>query len=305
MQTFARDPIQPAAAREPLLPADNPLGLEGIEFIEYASRAPQALGLALERMGFRLVARHRSRQVLLYRQGGMNVIVNAHPGAMPMVNAPSGDSALVAIGLRVHDAGQAYRRAAELGAWTVPAQIEPMELYIPSIHGVGASRIYFVDRWREFSIFDVDFTAVPRVDQHPPAIGGLHWFGVVQYIGNDRMADWTEFYTRLFGFEPLPDDERFGLLPKGRVLRSPCQGFYLQLVEPDLSELDPDGIEYLARVAFGVPDVLACVNALRAEGMAFVESQALQSSARGAVTSSHGGGAIFELVHHTKAGVAA
>ena len=63
--------------REAISDAVNPLGLDGIEFIEYATSKPQALGQVLEMMGFRPVARHRSREVLLYRQGAINIIVNA------------------------------------------------------------------------------------------------------------------------------------------------------------------------------------------------------------------------------------
>ena len=61
----------------------NPLGMDGIEFIEFATSQPQALGGLLQRMGFAAVARHRSREVMLYRQGTMNVVVNAHPDPLP------------------------------------------------------------------------------------------------------------------------------------------------------------------------------------------------------------------------------
>ena len=90
-----------------------------------------------------------------------------------------------------------------------------MELNIPAIHGVGESLIYFVDRYDEFSIYDIDFRAIPTVDPHPPAIGGMHFFGLVQYIGADRTADWVEFYSQIFGFAPLPDT---------RALRHHAQG---------------------------------------------------------------------------------
>ena len=64
--------------REAIVEASNPLGIEGIEFIEYTTPRPQALGQVLESIGFRPIARHRSREVMLYRQGGMNIVVNAH-----------------------------------------------------------------------------------------------------------------------------------------------------------------------------------------------------------------------------------
>ena len=286
------------ADRESLADATNPLGLDGIEFIEFVTAKPQALGQVLEMMGFRPVARHRSREVLLYRQGEMNIIINAHSGGLPRTVQPNDTPVISAIALRVRDAATAYRHALERGAWAVPTNVEVMELNIPAVHGVGASRIYFVDRYKDFSIYDVDFTLIPTVDPKPPALTGMHWFGVVQYIGNDRMEDWTEFYAELFGFKTLPDDKRYGILPKGRVLQSPCGRFYLQLIEPEPGILDAEGEESLQRVGFGTPDVLASVAALRQRGVGFVESQGVHSETRGALTQSVLGGAMFELVHH-------
>jgi 4-hydroxyphenylpyruvate dioxygenase len=289
--------MTPAVDREPLADAANPLGLAGIEFVEYATTKPQALGQVLEMMGFRPIARHRSREVLLYRQGDMNIVVNAHVSHHPRAQQPTERPHIAAIALRVRDAGAAYRRALDRGAWAVPTQVEVMELNIPAIHGVGASRIYFVDRWQEFSIYDVDFTPIPTVDQKPPAIAGLHWFGVVQYIGTDRMEDWTEFYAELFGFAPLGDDQRFGILPKGRLLKSPCGSFYLQLIEPEPGIVDVEGEESLQRLGFGTPDVAAAVAALRARGMGFIESAQVHTSERGALTQTQLGSVMFELVH--------
>jgi len=290
--------MQDRTDRESLADATNPLGLDGIEFIEFSTAKPQAFGQVLEMMGFRPVARHRSREVLLYRQGDMNIIINAHAGGLPRSVQPSDTPVIAAIALRVRDAASAYRYTLDRGAWTVPTHVEVMELNIPAIHGVGASRIYFVDRYRDFSIYDVDFTLIPTVDPKPAALTGLHWFGVVQYIGNDRMEDWTEFYGELFGFKALPDDERHGILPKGRVLKSPCGSFYLQLIEPEPGILDVDGEESLQRIGLGTPDVLASVKALRERGVGFVESQGVHSETRGALTQSYLGGAMFELVHH-------
>ena len=287
----------PAPDREAIGHLPNPLGLAGIEFIEYTTSAPQALGQVLETIGFRPVARHRSREVMLYRQGGMNIIVNAHASTLPRAATPSGTPVIAAIALRVRDAGAAYARAIQRGAWAVPVKVEPMELNIPALHGVGATRIYLVDRWQEFSIYDVDFVPIPTVERAPPALAGLRWFGVVQYIGNDRSSDWTEFYRELFGFEAVPDEQRFGILPKGHVLRSPCGTFYLQLIEPEPGILDLEGDESLQRVAFGTPDVLAAVQLMRERGQAFVESGAARSDARGAITQTALGGVAFELVH--------
>jgi 4-hydroxyphenylpyruvate dioxygenase len=284
--------------REAVVEASNPLGIEGIEFVEYTTPRPQALGQVLESIGFRPIARHRSREVLLYRQGGMNVVVNAHGVAPGALNSTDGETPqIAAIALRVRDAGAAWKRVVDLGGWPVPVKVQPMELHIPGVHGAGASRIYFIDRWREFSIYDVDFIPVPTVDPVVPSVAGLHWFGVVQYVGADRSADWSEFYASLFGFSELPADERFGILPKGSVLASPCGTFYLQLIEPDALVVDDTG-ERLQRVAFGAPDVPAAVKALRARGVDFVETDQLHTEVRGALTRPQLGGVMFELVHH-------
>jgi 4-hydroxyphenylpyruvate dioxygenase len=289
-----REPLQAWHADEA-----NPLGLDGIEFIEYATAKPQALGHVLEMMGFRPIARHRSREVLLYRQGGLNVVVNAHPpdgeGEVGLPEAPE----LAAIALRVRDARAAYRHVLDRGAWEVQTHPEAMELNIPAVHGVGASRIYFVDRWRDFSIYDVDFVKIPSVDTNPPPVAGLHFFGVVQYIGVDRSADWIEFYRELFGAQAILDDQRYGIMPAGHLIQfpgvDPRNGFMLQLVEPPLDAVDAR--EYFQRIGLGVGDVMAAAHELRARGIEFVESQAAHTGQRGALTKTYLSSVVFELVH--------
>jgi 4-hydroxyphenylpyruvate dioxygenase len=286
--------------REAISDAVNPLGLDGIEFIEYATSKPQALGQVLEMMGFRPVARHRSREVLLYRQGAINIIVNSHAPALGSAAAQDDKPVISAVALRVRDAADAYRRALERGAWAVPSRVEVMELNIPAIHGVGKSRIYFVDRYDKFSIYDVDFVPIPTVDQHPPAVAGLHFFGVVQYIGNDRTQDWAEFYRELFGFTEVPAGQRFGVLPKGRILQSPCPAqsrFYVQLIEPEAGVLDVEDDETLQRIALGTADVLATVTELGQRGVEFVQSRGVKTEDRGALTRSWLQSVSFELVH--------
>jgi 4-hydroxyphenylpyruvate dioxygenase len=290
-------PSSTSQNREAIQESANPLGMEGIEFIEYATAKPQQLGQILETMGFRPIARHRSREVLLYRQGDINIIVNAHE---KLNDKP----AIVAIALRVRDASAVYKRALERGAWAIPNNVEVMELNIPAVHGVGESRIYFVDRYKEFSIYDVDFTPIPTVDQHPPAVAGLHFFGIVQYIGNDRTDDWTEFYRELFGFTELASDQRFGILPKGRILRSPCDAsnhFYLQLIEPELGVLDVEDDECLHRMGLGTPNVVATVEQLRKAGVEFLVSKDEASLNKGALTRTQMGSVTFELVHDDRA----
>jgi 4-hydroxyphenylpyruvate dioxygenase len=277
--------------QESLPEASNVLGVDGIEFVEYATPEPQALGALLHKLGYVPVARHRSREVTLYRQGGMNLVVNSHqkPAA----------TALSAVALRVRDAGEAHRRSLHLGAWDVPTRAGDMELHIPGIRGAGDSLIYFVDRYREFSIYDVDFVFDAGAGRNPPAVAGLHWFGVVQSVLGGRALEWLDYYRSLFGFSVLPEGKYFGVLPKGTLLESPCRKFYLQLIEPPPGTDDVRWDEELVRVGLGAPDVPAAVRALQARGVAFVDRGAVQPSSKGALTQPYLGGVTFELVAST------
>jgi len=283
--------------REAVPEMANRLGIDGIEFIEYATSRPQALGQVLESMGFRPVARHRSREIILYRQGGMNLVVNAHPDDARVSATVGGHPVISAVAFRVQDALKAHTRCMALGAWDVPSHVQAMELHIPGIRGPGGSRFYFVDRWQEFSIYDIDFVPIPTVDLKPPALAGMSYFGLVQYIGADRSADWIAYFERMFDFSLIPDEQRFGILPKGTLMRSPCGRFLWQLIEPDPMMDDDEAPECLQRLGIGVPDVNAAVSLLKARGVEFVESAQLHPEDRGALTRTVLGAVSFELVH--------
>jgi 4-hydroxyphenylpyruvate dioxygenase len=283
--------------RESVPEPPNPIGMDGVEFIEFATSRPQALGGVLEKMGFHPIARHRSREVELYRQGSMNLVVNSQPADVPPTLEPAEPTTVSAFAIRVRDADAAFRRALDLGAWEIPVRAGAMELNIPAIHGVGDSLIYFVDRHEEFSIYDVDFRPIPGVDPHPPAIQGLHFFGIVQYVGVQRTGDWVEFYSRILGFTPIPDTVRFGIMPMGVLMQSPCRKFFLQLIEPEGAAQFARLEEQIQRIGLGTPDVVAAVAQLEKRGVEFFATEKVHTSNRGALTKATPGGVMYELVH--------
>lgn len=272
----------------------NPLGIDGIEYVEYATVEPQAFGAALERLGFVAVARHRSREIVLYRSGGMNIIVNADPEVAGLKDEGNTGPRLKAFALRVRDAAAAYAHCVDKGAWPITPRVGAMELNIPAISGVGDSVIYFVDRYQEFSIYDVDFKNLTTATDANASIVGMHFFGIVQSIDEARTKEWVDFYEELFGFSVLPTGQYFGVLPKGTLLESPCHKFYLQLVEPPEQAAMLAWQEKLARVGFGSSDIPALVRQLTERGVRFVESDSVHTSDRGAVT--YLGGTSFEFV---------
>jgi 4-hydroxyphenylpyruvate dioxygenase len=288
----------------------NPMGVCGIEFIEFATSAPLALGALLAQFGFVATARHRSREVMLYQhfsaKNTLNIVINAAPSltgqAVPVVPSIS------AMAFRVRNAAQAHAMACQLGAWELPTRASAMELNIPGIHGVGESAIYFVDRFAANSpnaahtIYDVDFIALPYdAPKAEPSMTHSQFFGVVQAVQADRSADWIDFYQHLFGFT-VKADERHGqfdgVLPKGVVLLSPCKTFHLQLIEPPVGADDIVWDEGLIRVGLGSPDVMALVKTLENKGLAFVDVGAVKPSAKGALSHTYLGGVTVELVHH-------
>src|SRR5690348_15178060 len=174
---------------------ENPMGTDGFEFVEYAAPDPAALAAVFEKMGFTAVARHRSKQVTVYRQGDVNFLINAEPASFAQSFARVHGPSICAMGFRVRDAAKAHARAVELGAKPVQGTIGPMELNIPAIEGIGGSLIYLVDRYVERgTIYDVDFVSLPGVEQAPRGAGLAYIDHLTHNVHKGRMDVWAGFY---------------------------------------------------------------------------------------------------------------
>lgn len=275
----------------------NPIAMEGVEFIEYAAANPDAFRKTLEKMGFSYIAKHRSREIFLYRQGSMTIVVNADPEMAQGTDLKGSDAVISGVAFRVADARHAYRHMVDQGAWPIQTRAGAMELNIPGLHGVGDAIIYLVDRYRDFSIFDVDFVYEAQVSRTPPAIANMHFFGLVQYVGADRMEEWIDFYRQLTGFSLLTPGNAFGILPRGNLLQSPCGNFYLQLIAPpDNLSYDVEWNECFARLGIGTPDVKKATHLLLQRGIAFEDNDAITITEKGALTAPLPGKVYFELV---------
>lgn len=272
--------------------------IEGIEFVEYATRQPEAFGAVLEAMGFRPVARHRSRNVLLYRQGDVNVIINSDARALAREPGARADVVLKALALRVGDAGEAYRHALECGAHPLTSRAGPMELNIPGIHGPGGAVLFLLDRRAGVPFYWVDFLPLQDADFNVPPVAGVHFFGVVQYILQGETDKWCDFYGQMLGFTRLAEGVHFGVLPRGAIMKSACGGVFMQFVEPPAGSDFVHWQEGFVRVGLGVPDVERAVAELEARGIRFVDASLLGNREMGALTCTLVGGTQFELVHH-------
>ena len=183
---------------------DNPMGLMGFEFVEFASPTPHLLEPVLGKLGFSEVARHRSKNVSLYRQGGINFIVNREPKSQAGYFAAEHGPSACGLAFRVRDSHRAYSLALELGAQPLEMPTGPMELRLPAIKGIGGAPLYLIDRFEEGkSIYDIDFEFLPGVDRKP--VGhGLHTLDHLTHnVYRGRMTFWASFYERLFNFREI------------------------------------------------------------------------------------------------------
>ncbi len=264
---------------------DNPLGTDGFEFVEYAAPDPAALGRLFEQMGFAAIAKHRSKNVLLYRQGGINFIVNAERDSFAQGFARVHGPSICAMAFRVKDAALAYRRTVEQGAWGVEARPGPMELNIPAIKGIGDSLIYLVDRYpgadgSGVSIYDIDFVPFPGVDQHPRGAGLTAIDHLTHNVHRGRMDEWAGFYERLFNFREVRYFDIEGQLTglKSKAMTSPCGKIRIPINESsdDKSQIQEYLVAYhgegIQHVALGTEDIYSTVEQLRSRQVAFQQT---------------------------------
>ncbi len=257
---------------------DNPMGLMGFEFVEFASPTPNLLEPLFEKMGFSLVAKHRSKDVVLYRQGDINFVVNREPKSPAAFFAAEHGPSACAMAFRVRDSHHAYKRALELGAQPVDIPTGPMELKLPAIKGIGGAPLYLIDRCEDGkSIYDIDFEFLPGVERHPRG----HGFRMIDHLTHNvyrgRMAYWGDFYEKIFNFREIRyfdiKGEYTGLT--SRAMAAPDGLIRIPLneesgkgrtgqIEEFLMKFSGEGIQHVALLT---DDLIASVDALRSAGV--------------------------------------
>jgi 4-hydroxyphenylpyruvate dioxygenase len=258
----------------------NPMHTDGFEFVEYAAPDPEHLRKLFQNMGLPAVARHRSKNVTLHRQGDINFIINAEHDSFAQRFARAHGPCACAMAFRVADAAFAYNRALELGAKPGPVTAGPMELNIPSIEGIGGSLIYLVDRYGERTIYDVDF--VPVTPTSTTDTGLVRIDHLTHNVKRGNMNLWAGFYERLFNFREIRyfsiEGKETGLF--SRALTSPCGKIRIPInesqddksqIEEYLNEYKGEGIQH---IALGTNDIYRAVDALRKLGVEFQDTPA-------------------------------
>ncbi|WP_332770688.1 4-hydroxyphenylpyruvate dioxygenase [Phenylobacterium sp.] len=261
---------------------ENPLGTDGFEFVEFTSPEPERLKGLFEMMGFTAVSKHRSKNVLRFRQGDINFILNMEPSgqaaAFREVHGPSAN----AMAFRVKDAAKALKLAVERGAKAVQGPVGPMELNIPAIEGIGGSNLYLVDRYGAQEIYDVDFLPIEGAAEQMArnSVGLTYLDHLTHNVVRGGMAKWADFYEKIFNFREIRyfdiEGSQTGLFSK--AMTSPCGKIRIPLnesqddhsqIEEFLKDYGGEGIQH---VALGTDDIFETVETMRDRGVKFQDT---------------------------------
>lgn len=263
---------------------ENPAGLDGFEFVEFCAPEKGVIEPVFEGMGFTRVAQHRSKDVHLWRQGGVNLIINYEPRSAAWYFAREHGPAACGMAFRVRDAAAAWAHLMQQGAEPVQVETGPMELRLPAIRGIGGAILYLVDRYPDengegLSIYDIDFEYLPGVDRHPEGAG----FALIDHLTHNvyggRMAYWADYYEKLFNFREIRffdiKGEYTGLTskaltaPDGKIripLNEEGEGGKGQ-IEEFLRQFNGEGIQHIALIC---DDLYTCWDNLKQLGVPFM-----------------------------------
>ncbi len=258
---------------------DNPMGLDGFEFVEFASPEPQKLASFFEHLGFTFIAKHRSKKVSLFRQGKINFIINDEPGSHALAFSKDHGPCACAMAFRVKDAKKAFELAVSKGAKPyLEGKVGKGELSIPAIYGIGGSLLYFVDKYQNQTIYDTDFIPLPNVSQHPLGEGLDILDHLTHNVYQGEMEKWANFYKDIFNFFEIRyfdiKGEKTGLI--SYALSSPDGKIKIPLNESKddksqiaeyLNEYKGEGIQH---IALTTNDIYTSIEKLRAKGTKFL-----------------------------------
>ncbi len=260
---------------------NNPMGLDGFEFVEFSAPEPGFLEPVFAQLGFDCVARHRSKNVHLWRQGDVNFVINYEPGSLAFYHAQEHGPSVCGLAFRVQDSQQAYRRALDLGAQPLEISTGPMELRLPAIRGIGGTPLYLIDRYRDGeSIYDIDFHYLDGVDRRPSGVGLELIDHLTHNVYRGRMDFWAEFYERYFDFRQIRQfdirGQQTGL--KSRAMTAPDNKIRIPLneeaggggdgqIEEFLMQYNGEGIQH---IALATDDLQSTLDALQSKGLALM-----------------------------------
>jgi len=192
----------PHDAPKATISAANPAGTDGFEFVEFAHPEPEKLDVVFRQMGFTPVARHKTKDITLYRQGDINYVLNADKGSHAAAFVEEHGPCAPAMAWRVVDAQVALKRALDLGAEEYKG--EGKSIGAPAVYGIGGSLLYFIDTYGdEGSCYETDYDWLDEPNPKPEGFGFYYLDHLTHNVIRGNMDTWYKFYHDTFNFREI------------------------------------------------------------------------------------------------------
>ena len=267
----------PHDAPQPEISAANPAGTDGFEFVEFAHPDPSVLEALFQRMGYVEVARHKTKDISLYRQGTINYVLNREPKSHAARFVSEHGPCAPAMAWRVVDGKHALKRAVDLGATEYTGTDTSID--VPAVIGIGGSLLYFVDTYGAAgSPYARDYTWLGAVDPKPEGVGFHYIDHLTHNVMRGNMDTWYRFYAETFNFREIRffniEGKVTGL--HSRALTSPCSKIRIPInesaddksqIEEYLKQYKGEGIQH---IAVGAHDIYTATDAIHARGLEFM-----------------------------------
>ena len=255
----------------------NPAGTDGFEFVEFAHHDPSVLETLFLSMGYQKVAKHKSANILLYRQGDINYVVNAEPGTHAARFVEEHGPCAPSMAWRVVNAEHALKHALALGAVEYTGTDKALD--VPAIIGIGGSLLYFVDAHRQNrSPYEDSFEWLGEPDPKPKGSCFYYLDHLTHNVHRGNMDKWSDFYIKIFNFNEIRffniAGRQTGLF--SRALGSPCGRIRIPINESkdDTSQIEEylklykgEGIQH---IAVGCDDIYAATDQIAEQGVRFM-----------------------------------
>ena len=255
----------------------NPAGTDGFEFVEFAHPEPAKLEQLFLAMGFVPVATHRTKDIVVYRQGDINYVLNKQPGSHAARFIQDHGPCAPSMAWRVVDAQHALKRALEMGATEYTGNGKTLD--VPAIVGIGGSLVYLVDTYGDKgSPYADEFVWLGETDPRPTGHGFYYLDHLTHNVYRGNMDTWYGFYRDIFNFREIRffniEGKLTGLI--SRALTSPCGKIRIPInesiddnsqIEEYLTEYKGEGIQH---IAIGSDNIYSGTDLIAASGLEFM-----------------------------------
>lgn len=255
---------------------ENPVGLEGMEFIEYASKNTTEMENVFTHFGFKHLASHKAQKLKLFRQNDINFLFNEQPGSFAQYFCETHGPSVCSTGFRVQNAKVAFETAVARGAKPYDGKFKKT-FEVPAVYGIGDSLIYFIENHSGTKLYDADFKFFGEKENK--GVGFLRIDHLTNNVPVGEMQKWCDFYEKIFGFKERRyfdiKGKKTGLISK--VMASSDGKIIIPINEPTdsksqiqeyLNEYKGSGIQHIALLT---ADICPSVANVREAGVQFLD----------------------------------